>query len=77
MDTVMTGLRMNELAWEIAERMAGQEDRLRVKLSTLPAGARVIDAGVEVPGGFGAGLVLSEICMGGLGTISYTPLHIG
>jgi methenyltetrahydromethanopterin cyclohydrolase len=77
MDTVMTGLRMNELAWEIAERMLGQEDRLRVKLSTLPSGARVVDAGVEVPGGLGAGLALSEICMGGLGTISYTPLQIG
>ena len=46
MDTVTTALRMNELAWEIAERMAGQEERLRVKLSTLPGGARVIDAGV-------------------------------
>jgi methenyltetrahydromethanopterin cyclohydrolase len=77
MDTVMTGLRMNELAWEIAERMAAQEDRLRVKLSTLPSGARVIDAGVEVPGGFGAGLALGEICMGGLGSISHTPLQIG
>jgi len=77
MDTVMTGLRMNELAWEIAERMAAQEDRLRVRLSTLPGGARVIDAGVELPGGYGAGLALSEICMGGLGTISYSPLQIG
>jgi hypothetical protein len=30
-------------------------------------GARVIDAGVHVPGGFAAGRALAELCMGGLG----------
>ena len=77
MDTVMTTLRMNELAGEIADRMAEQEDRLRVKVTMLPSGARVIDAGVEAPGGFDAGLALSEICMGGLGNVACTPLRIG
>jgi methenyltetrahydromethanopterin cyclohydrolase len=77
MDTVMTALRMNDLALEIADRMAEQEERLRVRVSTLPGGARVIDAGVEVAGGFDAGLALSQICMGGLGNITYTPLAIG
>jgi methenyltetrahydromethanopterin cyclohydrolase len=77
MDTVMTALRMNDLALEIADRMAEQEERLRVRVSTLPGGARVIDAGVEVAGGFDAGLALSQICMGGLGNVAYTPLAIG
>ena len=40
----MTTLRINELAGEIADRMADQEDRLRVKVTTLPSSARVIDA---------------------------------
>jgi len=77
MDTVTMTLGMNELAWGITERMAEREERLRIKVSTLPGGARVIDAGVEVPGGFDAGLALSEVCMGGLGNVAFTPLVIG
>jgi methenyltetrahydromethanopterin cyclohydrolase len=50
---------------------------LRVRSTTLPVGARVIDAGVEVEGGLGAGLALSEICMGGLGQVAYTPVLVG
>jgi methenyltetrahydromethanopterin cyclohydrolase len=68
---------MNGLAWELADEMVEQEERLRVKTTTLPGGARVIDAGVDVPGGFNAGLALSEICMGGLGEVAYAPLQIG
>jgi len=68
---------MNGLSWELADEMAEQEERLRVKVTTLPGGARIIDAGVEVPGGFNAGLALAEICMGGLGDVAYSPLQIG
>jgi methenyltetrahydromethanopterin cyclohydrolase len=50
---------------------------LRVHAYRLPGGARVIDAGVEIDGGFDAGLILSEICMGGLGNVACTPLQIG
>ncbi|HEU4954039.1 MAG TPA: methenyltetrahydromethanopterin cyclohydrolase, partial [Gemmatimonadales bacterium] len=66
MDTVTTALGMNELASEIADRLAEQDERYRVRLTTLGSGARVIDAGVEAPGGLDAGLALAQICMGGL-----------
>jgi methenyltetrahydromethanopterin cyclohydrolase len=68
---------MNEAASEIADSMADQADLLRVKTFRLPSGARVIDAGVETDGGIEAGLALAEICMGGLGNVSCTPLQIG
>jgi methenyltetrahydromethanopterin cyclohydrolase len=68
---------MNELASEIADRLTEQEDRYRVRVGTLAAGARVIDAGVETPGGLDAGLALAQICMGGLGNVAYTPLTFG
>jgi len=76
-DTMMVTQGMNGLSWELADEMAEQEERLRVKVTTLPGGARIIDAGVEVPGGFNAGLALAEICMGGLGDVAYSPLQIG
>jgi methenyltetrahydromethanopterin cyclohydrolase len=70
-------LRMNEAAGEIADTMADQPELLRVNSYRLAGGARVIDAGVDVPGGIEAGIALAEICMGGLGNVSCTPLQIG
>ena len=73
----MTSLRMNEAASEIADTMADQADVLRVNSVRLPSGARVIDAGVNAPGGVEAGIALAEICMGGLGNVSCTPVQVG
>src|SRR5690348_15613171 len=78
MDSVMTtGLQMNELANDIADHMEENAAALRVRVQTLPTGARVIDAGVEIDGGYDAGLALGEICMGGLGNVAYSPIQIG
>jgi methenyltetrahydromethanopterin cyclohydrolase len=69
-------LALNERAWEIADRMVANGAALRVTSRTLPGGARVIDAGIETDGGYGAGLAFSQICMGGLGDIAYAPVVI-
>jgi methenyltetrahydromethanopterin cyclohydrolase len=76
MDSGMTTVRMNDLASEIADGMEEHAELLRVTSTTLPGGARVIDAGVENEGGYDAGLALAEICMGGLGNVAYTPVQI-
>ena len=77
MDGPMTALNMNELATDIVDGMIDAEAQLRVRVQRLANGARIIDAGIEVDGGYDAGLALAEICMGGLGTATYTPLQIG
>jgi methenyltetrahydromethanopterin cyclohydrolase len=77
MDSGMNALGMNELATEIVDDLEEHAPLLRVHALRLPGGARVIDAGVEVDGGYDAGLALAEICMGGLGSIGYTPVQIG
>lgn len=68
---------MNERAWALADACASRAAELRLAVHALAGGARVIDAGVAVPGGFGAGLALAELCMGGLGHVSLAPLTIG
>ena len=68
---------MNERAWRLADRYAERADELRIAAHRLGCGARVLDAGVDAPGGLGAGLMLAELCMGGLGRVSFTPLTIG
>jgi methenyltetrahydromethanopterin cyclohydrolase len=68
---------MNALALDIADGVADQADLLRCAVHVLGNGARVIDCGVEVPGGYDAGLAISEICMGGLGNVALGPVAIG
>ena len=74
---MMSVLNLNERAWKIADDLAARADELRVSVQTLPSGARVIDAGIEVRGGYGAGIGLAELCMGGLGHIRFAELEIG
>jgi len=68
---------MNERAWALADRSLLRAGELRVGVSVLPSGSRVVDAGINATGGLAAGLMLTELCMGGLGNVSYTPLPIG
>ncbi len=72
----MTNLNMNERAWALADTCAARAAQLRLEVTTLPSGARVIDAGLGVPGGLAAGLALADLCMGGLGHVSYAPVTI-
>lgn len=73
----MSDLGMNERAWAMAARLAERAPALRVATRTLKSGARVVDAGIDAPGGLAAGRWLARICMGGLGHVSFTSLSIG
>jgi len=63
-------LSVNEKALEIAEEMMDWSDELKVKTIELSNGAKVIDCGVNVDGGYEAGLMFTDICMGGFGVSS-------
>lgn len=71
------GLWLNERAWVIADDVAERAAELRVRVHTSGAGARILDAGIDAPGGLAAGRALAELCMGGLGHVAFTPLVIG
>ena len=68
---------MNERAWTLADQAVARADELRLSVHSLSSGARVIDFGVDAPGGLAAGTLLAELCMGGLGGINLTSLSIG
>jgi methenyltetrahydromethanopterin cyclohydrolase len=72
----MADLGMNERAWALADAALARAAELRISSQTLSGGARVIDAGIDAPGGFDAGLLLAHLCMGGLGRVSFAPLSI-
>jgi methenyltetrahydromethanopterin cyclohydrolase len=69
-------LSLNQRARELADRLAGDADGLRVAARTLPNGTRVIDCGSAVPGGLEAGRRFAEITMGGLGSVAFAPLAL-
>jgi methenyltetrahydromethanopterin cyclohydrolase len=73
----MRDLGMNERAWALADGSAARAAELRIAVHTLTGGARLVDAGVRVPGGLAAGRLLAELCMGGLGHLDFVPLPMG
>ncbi len=70
-------LSVNEGAHEITNEIMDQKEELNCTVSELKNGTTVIDAGIEVSGGEELGRLVSEICLGGLGIVRYTKMHIG
>ena len=68
-----TTLSVNALARPLVERLIAQADALGVKLSRDATGVCIVDAGLEVRGSVEAGMLVAEICMGGLGQVSLRP----
>jgi methenyltetrahydromethanopterin cyclohydrolase len=73
----MVDLGMNNRAFELAQGISSRAAELRIAVQQLGGGARVIDAGVNVPGGLAAGIALAELCMGGLGHIELASITLG
>jgi methenyltetrahydromethanopterin cyclohydrolase len=69
-------LALNDRAHDLADRLAAEPDALRVAVTTLTGGTRLIDCGSRVPGGLEAGRQFAQICMGGLGWVSFAPLRL-
>ena len=64
-------LSVNELALEIFENLAEYAEEFNAAYHELDNGARIVDCGVSVRGGYAAGRAFTEICMGGLGEVNF------
>lgn len=65
-----TRANVSVLSQHLVDSLWNDPGRYRVKTSTDSSGARLIDAGIDAPGGLESGRIIGEICMGGLGTVS-------
>ena len=63
---------VNHLAQPLVQHLIDHADKLRLGVHKLDNGSTVIDAGINVPGGLEAGRIITEICLGGMGTVSIT-----
>ncbi|MDD5273062.1 MAG: methenyltetrahydromethanopterin cyclohydrolase [Methylovulum sp.] len=61
---------VNKLAQPLVQELLDNADKLRLHLHTLDNGCTIIDAGINAPGGLEAGRIITEICLGGMGTVS-------
>ncbi|MHC1630285.1 MAG: methenyltetrahydromethanopterin cyclohydrolase [Methanoculleaceae archaeon] len=62
-------LSVNELALDLFEELAEYPEDHCVAFHQLDNGARIVDCGVNTPGGYLAGRRFVEICMGGLADV--------
>ena len=61
---------INKKSDEILNNLILNADYLNIKIKKGWSNCTIIDAGIDVPGSIEAGLMISEICLGGLGKVN-------
>ncbi len=69
----MTEWKLNARAAELSQHFIDDGDLLGVGVQVAACGARLIDCGIQSPGGLEAGRRLAEICLAGLGGVTFVP----
>ena len=70
-------LSVNRLAWKLLDKLCENPAFYGVKVEKTGSGATIVDAGIEAKGGFQAGKIITEICMGGCGKAEIIPRRYG
>jgi methenyltetrahydromethanopterin cyclohydrolase len=68
---------VNRRASQIVEQLVANAPQLSIAAADLSCGARVVDLGVNVPGGMLAGKYTAEASLGGMGEVNFLPLDFG
>ena len=61
---------INKITKPLVEELIENTDQLNLGMTTSSGGAKLIDAGISHKGCLESGRLITEICMGGLGTVS-------
>ena len=70
-------INLNKSALRLVDKLCDEADKYGVSFEQTPAGTTLVDAGLGVEGGFLAGEVVTEICLGGYGKATTTPVQYG
>jgi len=63
---------VNKLSQPLVQGLLENSQKLRLDVKKLENGSTLIDAGINVPGGLEAGRIITEICLGGMGQVTFT-----
>lgn len=72
MKTDLQSVSVNARAAVLVEKLRSTCAELKIAVTRGELGETLIDAGARQPGSIAAGLLIAEICMGGLGTVELT-----
>ena len=61
---------INKQVKPLVEHLIESHEKLNLCITESDGGAKIIDAGIKTTGCLEAGRIITEICMGGLGTVS-------
>lgn len=69
---------LNDMAAQIVEeQILPHAEELNVEVIKLKNGATVIDMGIHAKGGWKAGKLYTDVCLGGMGELVYQSMYIG
>jgi methenyltetrahydromethanopterin cyclohydrolase len=68
---------LNLSALSLINKLCGDPQKYGVIIEKTPSGATLIDAGLQANGGFLAGQIVTEICLGGYGQVQILPMQYG
>jgi methenyltetrahydromethanopterin cyclohydrolase len=68
---------VNRLAWKILEKLLDNQRLYGVTVEETAGGTTVVDAGINARGGYEAGRLITEICMGGCARTEITSRKYG
>lgn len=66
-------LSLNSQAADLCDAMVCDQERLRIAGQNTASGTRLVDCGINAPGGLEAGRRLAEVCLSGLGSVQFVP----
>jgi methenyltetrahydromethanopterin cyclohydrolase len=68
---------LNIAALKLVQGLCNEAEKYNVTVEKSESGATLIDAGINADGGFFAGEIVTEICLGGYGKAKVTPIQYG
>jgi len=73
----LSKISLNIAALRLVQKLCNESERYNVTVEETPSGATLIDAGINADGGFFAGEIITEICLGGYGKANVIPIQYG
>jgi methenyltetrahydromethanopterin cyclohydrolase len=68
---------LNLSALALFRKLCNEADKYNVAVEVTGSGATLVDAGINVKGGFLAGEIITEVCLGGYGRANVVPIQYG
>src|SRR3990172_7567410 len=68
---------LNHSALALLKALCNEADKYNVIVEETDSGATLVDAGIKAEGGFLAGALVTEICLGGYGKANVVPIQYG